>query len=147
MNFKVTINPDDGLYKGGRFTFSFTISSNYPFNPPKILCETKVGTRERMDFNLLSRDKLQVYHPNIDLEGNVCLNILREDWKPVLNINLVIYGLQHLFLVCLASSFEIVALPDSFYFVLLCRNPMLMILLTKVDLVCLVIGTCLLMSA
>ena len=41
----------------------------------------------------------QVYHPNIDLEGNVCLNILREDWKPVLSINSVIYGLQFLFLV------------------------------------------------
>ena len=42
---------------------------------------------------------VQVYHPNIDLEGNVCLNILREDWKPVLSINSVIYGLQYLFLV------------------------------------------------
>ena len=40
-----------------------------------------------------------MYHPNIDLEGNVCLNILREDWKPVLSINSVIYGLQFLFLV------------------------------------------------
>ena len=40
---------------------------------------------------------IQVYHPNIDLEGNVCLNILREDWKPVLNINTVIYGLNLLF--------------------------------------------------
>ena len=40
-----------------------------------------------------------VYHPNIDLEGNVCLNILREDWKPVLTINAVVYGLQYLFLV------------------------------------------------
>jgi ubiquitin-protein ligase len=29
----------------------------------------------------------------------VCLNILREDWKPVLSINSVIYGLQFLFLV------------------------------------------------
>lgn len=42
---------------------------------------------------------LQLYHPNIDLEGNVCLNILREDWKPVLNINTIIYGLYHLFTV------------------------------------------------
>ena len=41
----------------------------------------------------------QVYHPNIDLDGNVCLNILREDWKPVLSINSIIYGLQYLFLV------------------------------------------------
>ncbi|KAK4840435.1 hypothetical protein QYF36_008783 [Acer negundo] len=35
--------------------------------------------------------------PNIDLEGSVCLNVLREDWKPVLNINTIIYGLTHLF--------------------------------------------------
>lgn len=41
----------------------------------------------------------QVYHPNIDLEGKICLNILREDWKPVLSISSVIYGLQFLFLV------------------------------------------------
>ena len=34
----------------------------------------------------------KIYHPNINLEGNVCLNILREDWKPVLDINAVIYG-------------------------------------------------------
>lgn len=41
---------------------------------------------------------LQIYHPNVDLEGNVCLNILREDWKPVLNLNSVMVGLQYLFL-------------------------------------------------
>lgn len=40
----------------------------------------------------------QIYHPNVDLEGNVCLNILREDWKPVLNLNSVLVGLQYLFL-------------------------------------------------
>ena len=42
---------------------------------------------------------MQVFHPNIDLDGNICLNILREDWKPVLSINSVLYGLQFLFLV------------------------------------------------
>ncbi|KAF7273523.1 hypothetical protein GWI33_013766 [Rhynchophorus ferrugineus] len=40
----------------------------------------------------------KVYHPNIDQQGNVCLNILREDWKPVLTINSIVYGLQYLFL-------------------------------------------------
>lgn len=33
----------------------------------------------------------------------MCLNILREDWKPVLTINSVIYGLQYLFLVMVTS--------------------------------------------
>lgn len=46
----------------------------------------------------------QVYHPNIDNDGNVCLNILREDWKPVLSVNSIIYGLQYLFLVRRATS-------------------------------------------
>ena len=46
----------------------------------------------------------QVYHPNIDTEGNICLNILREDWKPVLSINSVVYGLNFLFLVRLSGQ-------------------------------------------
>ncbi|KAK7359962.1 hypothetical protein VNO77_01931 [Canavalia gladiata] len=79
MNFEVSIRPDEGYYTGGTFSFSFQVSPIYPHEAPKVKCKTKV------------------YHPNIDLEGNVCLNILREDWKPVLNINTVIYGLYHLF--------------------------------------------------
>jgi len=38
-----------------------------------------------------------IYHPNIDTEGNVCLNILRKDWRPVLDMNAVIYGMIFLF--------------------------------------------------
>lgn len=80
LQFKLLIFPDEGFYRGGRFVFSFKIGPNYPHEPPKVKCVTKV------------------YHPNIDLEGNVCLNILREDWKPVLTINSIVYGLQYLFL-------------------------------------------------
>jgi len=80
LNFVLTIEPDEGMYKGGRFHFSFAINQNFPHDPPKVKCTQKI------------------YHPNIDLEGNVCLNILREDWKPVLNLNAVIVGLQFLFL-------------------------------------------------
>jgi len=78
MNFKVKISPDDGIYRGGSFVFDFKIPSSYPHDAPKVLCET------------------QVYHPNIDMEGHVCLNILREDWKPVLTIQSIIMGLQFL---------------------------------------------------
>lgn len=80
LSFKLTICPDEGFYRGGKFVFSFKVGQAYPHEPPKVKCET------------------QVYHPNIDLEGNICLNILREDWKPVLTINSIIYGLQYLFL-------------------------------------------------
>ena len=54
---------------------------------------------------------MQVFHPNIDLEGNVCLNILREDWKPVLSINSVLFGLSFLFMV----SFPKAALYSIFF--------------------------------
>lgn len=78
--FKLYIQPDEGFYKGGKFSFSIKISSSYPHEAPKVKCDNRV------------------YHPNIDLEGNVCLNILREDWKPVLSISAVIYGVQFLLL-------------------------------------------------
>ena len=39
-----------------------------------------------------------MYHPNVDLQGNVCLNILRDDWRPVLGVNAVILGLVFLFI-------------------------------------------------
>ncbi|OZJ06477.1 hypothetical protein BZG36_00573 [Bifiguratus adelaidae] len=69
-----------GFYKGGQFNFTVNISNNYPHEPPKLRCTQKI------------------YHPNIDLDGNICLNILREDWKPVLNLHSVLVGLQYLFL-------------------------------------------------
>ncbi|KAH7632858.1 ubiquitin-conjugating enzyme/RWD-like protein [Sordaria sp. MPI-SDFR-AT-0083] len=80
LNFILYIEPDEGMYKGGKFSFTFNITPNFPHEPPKVQCREKI------------------YHPNIDLEGKVCLNILREDWKPVLNLNAVIVGLQFLFL-------------------------------------------------
>ncbi|KAL4974067.1 ubiquitin-conjugating enzyme/RWD-like protein [Aspergillus desertorum] len=80
LNFTLTIEPDEGMYKGGSFVFTFAVNQNFPHDPPKVKCTQKI------------------YHPNIDLEGNVCLNILREDWKPVLNLNAVMVGMQFLFL-------------------------------------------------
>mmetsp|Transcript_24889 Transcript_24889/g.41475 ORF Transcript_24889/g.41475 Transcript_24889/m.41475 type:complete len:228 (-) Transcript_24889:470-1153(-) len=78
-NFTVAITPDSGLWCNARYNFSIAIPPLYPHEPPKVTCLTKI------------------YHPNINLEGNVCLNILREEWKPVLDINAVIYGMIYLF--------------------------------------------------
>ncbi|KAH8030022.1 hypothetical protein MRX96_012738 [Rhipicephalus microplus] len=79
-NFKVIICPDEGIYRGGRFVFHFRVGPNYPHEPPSVKCETPV------------------FHPNIDENGNVCLNILREEWNPVLTLGSVVLGLLVLFL-------------------------------------------------
>lgn len=79
-NFEITIKPDEGYYSNGEFKFSLIINNNFPIEPPKVKCLNKI------------------YHPNIDLEGNICLNILREDWSPVLNLNSILVGLLFLFL-------------------------------------------------
>lgn len=80
FNFKLSINPQQGYYKSGAFEFKVEINNNFPMEPPKIKCLNRI------------------YHPNIDLDGNVCLNILREDWSPVLNLNSIFIGLNFLFL-------------------------------------------------
>ncbi|CAE7765314.1 UbcE2M, partial [Symbiodinium microadriaticum] len=78
-NFSVVVSPDSGLWQGATYHFTFEIPPNYPHEPPKVTCQTKI------------------YHPNIDLMGKVCLNIIKEDWKPVLDVNAVIYGVIYLF--------------------------------------------------
>lgn len=80
MNFTINIEPMSGIYKDGKFTFDVKVPKTYPHDAPKVVCKTTV------------------YHPNIDMEGHVCLNILREDWKPVLNMQSVVFGLQFLML-------------------------------------------------
>lgn len=80
MFFTVDISPSDGLYKGATFRFEVSVPNKYPYEPPKAQCKTLL------------------YHPNIDWEGHVCLNILRADWMPVLNLGSVVFGLMYLFL-------------------------------------------------
>lgn len=80
FNFQLSICPQEGYYQSGTFRFTVEVNNNFPMEPPKIKCMDKI------------------YHPNIDLSGNVCLNILREDWSPVLNLNSVLIGLNFLFL-------------------------------------------------
>lgn len=80
MAFDLVLTPAEGYYQGARFKFTVKVPEDYPHKPPKVKCVTLV------------------YHPNIDLQGNVCLNILRQDWNPVLTLSSVLFGLQLLFL-------------------------------------------------
>ena len=80
MVFDVTLRPDEGFWQGAAFTFHFEIPEGYPHDVPSVICTTPI------------------YHPNINTEGKICLNILREDWRPVLNINAIVFGLSYILL-------------------------------------------------
>ena len=80
VEFDVEYTPDSGSYwYGGKYLFSFHFPDDYPYNPPKVMCKTKI------------------YHPNIDYDGNVCLNMLKEDWNPTYTGLSCIAGVYQLF--------------------------------------------------
>jgi len=78
MEFSLVIYPETGYWKGGLFEFKFNIPAKYPFDVPKVICVDKL------------------YHPNIDLEGKICVNVLRP-WKPTYSVQIVLFGLLFLF--------------------------------------------------
>ncbi|ELP92010.1 NEDD8-conjugating enzyme Ubc12, putative, partial [Entamoeba invadens IP1] len=80
--YKLILSPLEGYYEGGKWSFLFECPRDYPNNPPKVSCIT------------------QIYHPNIDLDGHVCLSTLRvdKDWSPVSTLSHVVAGILSLFL-------------------------------------------------
>ncbi|CCE63526.1 hypothetical protein TPHA_0F00390 [Tetrapisispora phaffii CBS 4417] len=74
------ISPREGPYLGGAFKFNLKFNEMYPIEPPSAICLNKI------------------FHPNIDLNGKICLNILREDWSPALDLTSIVIGLLYLFL-------------------------------------------------
>lgn len=78
MNFYILFHVQAGFWKGFTYKFSFQIPEKYPFEGPKVKC---------VDY---------IYHPNIDVQGNICVNILRP-WKPTYSIQSIIFALEFLF--------------------------------------------------
>lgn len=75
----VRIVPVGGIWKGGKFDFVFSIPDEWPHQRPSVKMITKI------------------WHPNISEDGNVCLNILRDNYTPCMTISALIVGLQFLF--------------------------------------------------
>ncbi|KAK9039861.1 hypothetical protein V6N11_015047 [Hibiscus sabdariffa] len=69
------MGPPDSPYAGGVFLVTIHFPPDYPFKPPKVAFRTKV------------------FHPNINSNGSICLDILKEQWSPALTISKVLLSI------------------------------------------------------
>lgn len=63
------MGPSDSPYAGGVFFLSINFPTDYPFKPPKVMFTTKI------------------YHPNVNANGSICLDILKDQWSPALTVS------------------------------------------------------------
>ncbi|CAA0807088.1 Ubiquitin-conjugating enzyme E2 28 [Striga hermonthica] len=76
FHWQATImGPPDSPYAGGVFLVAIHFPPDYPFKPPKVAFRTKV------------------FHPNINSNGSICLDILKEQWSPALTISKVLLSI------------------------------------------------------
>jgi ubiquitin-protein ligase len=63
---------------GGKFNLELFLPDDYPMCPPRIRFLTRI------------------YHPNIDRLGRICLDVLKNNWSPALQIRTILLSIQAL---------------------------------------------------
>ena len=70
--------PVGSPYEGGIFYLNIDFPSDYPFKPPKVVFKTKI------------------FHCNINYNGFICSDILKDKWSPALTISKVLLSITSL---------------------------------------------------
>jgi ubiquitin-protein ligase len=80
------IGPEGTPYAHCPLLFSFTLPDDYPFNPPAV--------------QIMTSDAATRFHPNLYVQGKVCLSILGTwsgpKWSAVMSISTVLSSIQSL---------------------------------------------------
>jgi ubiquitin-conjugating enzyme E2 D/E len=72
------MGPSGSPYQGGVFFLDIHFPPDYPFKPPKVVYRTRI------------------YHCNINSNGQICLDILKDQWSPALTLKTALLSLQAL---------------------------------------------------
>ncbi|KAG1371160.1 putative peptide chain release factor PrfB3, chloroplastic [Cocos nucifera] len=68
----------DTVYEGMVYKLSLSFSNDYPFKPPKVKFENVC------------------FHPNVDLNGGICLDILQDKWSSAYDVRTILLSIQSL---------------------------------------------------
>lgn len=72
------LGPAESPYAGGVFKLNIIFNEKYPFKPPKVKFITRI------------------FHPNINSNGSICLDILNVNWSPALTITKLLLSISSL---------------------------------------------------
>lgn len=74
----VIFGPEESPWEGGTFKLLLTFTEEYPNKPPTVVFES------------------EMFHPNVYGDGNICLDILQNQWSPIYDIAAILTSIQSL---------------------------------------------------
>ncbi|KAJ1618908.1 ubiquitin-conjugating enzyme/RWD-like protein [Pavlovales sp. CCMP2436] len=88
--------PPESAYAGGIFFLNVHFLEDYPFKPPRVNFTTRC------------------YHPNVNQQGSICLDILGPAWTPALTISKVLVSICSLLAHPFADDALVVELAELY---------------------------------